>query len=284
MSVRLLLCTDLDRTLLPNGPQTESPGARQLFARLAARPEIQLAYVTGRHLELLVGAVEAYALPLPDFAICDVGTSIYRNDPPGWVLQEGWAERLAADWHDLGGRELHRLLADLEQLTLQEEAKQGRFKLSYYAPAELDPRPLLDEIESRLGRNGIRAKLVWSVDETGPIGLLDLLPQHSGKLAAIEYLLQLTGFDPHQVLFAGDSGNDLPVLVSTLPAVLVANATETVRAEARRLARIKGTGPQLYLARGGYRGMNGNYGAGILEGAVHFYPEVDNWLAERSEA
>ena len=284
MNNRLLICTDLDRTLLPNGSQPESPGARQLFARLAARPEVQLAYVTGRPLELLVDAVEAYALPLPDFAICDVGTSIYRNDPPGWVLQEGWAERLAEDWHELGGRELHRLLADLEPLKLQEEAKQGRFKLSYYASAELDPRALLDEIESRLGRNEIRANLVWSVDETGPTGLLDLLPQHSGKLAALEHLLQQTGHKAGRVLFAGDSGNDLPVLVSALPAVLVANATETVRVEARRLAELKGTGQQLYLARGGYRGMNGHYSAGILEGAVHYYPEVDQWLAEKSEA
>jgi len=284
VSSRLLICTDLDRTLLPNGSQPESPGARRLFARLAARAEVQLAYVTGRHLELLVEAIEHYRLPRPDYAICDVGTSIYRHDPPGWVLQAEWAEKLAADWHDLGGRELHLLLADLEPLTLQEETKQGRFKLSYYAPAELDPRPLLDEIEARLGRNGIRANLVWSVDETGPTGLLDLLPQHSGKLAALEHLLYQTGFEASRVLFAGDSGNDLPVLVSTLPAVLVANATETVRVEARRLAELKGTGPQLYLARGGYRGLNGHYSAGILEGAVHYYPEVDDWLAERSEA
>ena len=35
MSACLLLCTDLDRTLLPNGEQPESPQARTLFARLA---------------------------------------------------------------------------------------------------------------------------------------------------------------------------------------------------------------------------------------------------------
>ena len=33
MTRRLLIATDLDRTLLPNGPQTESPGARELFGR-----------------------------------------------------------------------------------------------------------------------------------------------------------------------------------------------------------------------------------------------------------
>ncbi|MDH5258324.1 MAG: haloacid dehalogenase, partial [Gammaproteobacteria bacterium] len=45
---RLLLCTDLDRTLLPNGRQPESEQARKLFGRLASRPEVTLVYVTGR--------------------------------------------------------------------------------------------------------------------------------------------------------------------------------------------------------------------------------------------
>ena len=43
MNRQLLLCTDLDRTVLPNGPQSESQGARTLFAALAARPEVTLA-------------------------------------------------------------------------------------------------------------------------------------------------------------------------------------------------------------------------------------------------
>ena len=49
MPERLLLCTDLDRTLIPNGPQPESPGARDRFAALAGSPHVVLAYVTGRH-------------------------------------------------------------------------------------------------------------------------------------------------------------------------------------------------------------------------------------------
>ncbi|MEJ2621733.1 MAG: haloacid dehalogenase, partial [Candidatus Thiodiazotropha sp.] len=34
MSVKLLLCTDLDRTLIPNGSQPESAGAREAFKQL----------------------------------------------------------------------------------------------------------------------------------------------------------------------------------------------------------------------------------------------------------
>ena len=47
---RLLLCTDLDRTLIPNGTQPESPRARELFKRLVSHEEVTLVYVTGRHL------------------------------------------------------------------------------------------------------------------------------------------------------------------------------------------------------------------------------------------
>ena len=43
MSQRLLICTDLDRTLIPNGPQSESPSARESFSRLTQRAEVTLA-------------------------------------------------------------------------------------------------------------------------------------------------------------------------------------------------------------------------------------------------
>ena len=61
----------------PNGPQSESPNARQHFATLCARPEVTLAYVTGRHRALIEQAITFYRLPQPDFVIGDVGTTIY---------------------------------------------------------------------------------------------------------------------------------------------------------------------------------------------------------------
>ena len=48
MNGSILICTDLDRTLLPNGNQPESPDARRRFACFAAREEVRLAYVTVR--------------------------------------------------------------------------------------------------------------------------------------------------------------------------------------------------------------------------------------------
>ena len=79
MNDALLLCTDLDRTLLPNGNQPESPEARRRFASFAARPQVRLAYVTGRHLALIEKAIANYVLPRPHFVIADVGTSLYES-------------------------------------------------------------------------------------------------------------------------------------------------------------------------------------------------------------
>ena len=87
---RFLLCTDLDRTLIPNGTAPESPGARVLFASLAARPEATIAYVTGRHRELIEAAIREYQLPVPDYAIADVGTTIYEVGADGWQAWGAW--------------------------------------------------------------------------------------------------------------------------------------------------------------------------------------------------
>ncbi|MEJ2115310.1 MAG: HAD-IIB family hydrolase, partial [Gammaproteobacteria bacterium] len=73
----LLVCTDLDRTLLPNGLQPESPSVRNKFSILIAKPEISLAYVTGRNKQLITDVIEEYEIPFPDFVIEDMGTSIY---------------------------------------------------------------------------------------------------------------------------------------------------------------------------------------------------------------
>ncbi len=115
----LLLCTDLDRTLIPNGAQPESPGAREHFRRLTGREEVTLAYVSGRHRELIAQAIAEYDLPQPDFVIADVGSTLYRIGPTGWVQWEDWQAHIAPGWGGKSRDEIHRLLARWPQLTLQ---------------------------------------------------------------------------------------------------------------------------------------------------------------------
>jgi HAD superfamily hydrolase (TIGR01484 family) len=278
--MRLLLCTDLDRTVLPNGVQPESAGARRCFAALAARPEVTLVYVTGRHRHLVVQAMHDYGLPPPDFVISDVGTTIYQVIGQDWQEWRDWQQEIEPDWAGLGHADLRVLLIDVAELRLQEPGKQNLHKLSYYVPVDADTRALSAAIRQRLEARGIRASLVWSIDEPNGVGLLDVLPARADKRHAVTFLMQRNGFRFDETVFAGDSGNDLPVLVSEIPSVLVANAGEAVRSEALSQAAARGNPSALYIAQGGYLGMNGNYTAGVLEGVVHYHPAVADWLEQ----
>lgn len=274
MDGRFLLACDLDRTLLPNGAQPESLGARARFATVAARSGLVLAYVSGRHRALVEAAVADYGLPAPDYVIGDVGTSLYQVVDGVWQDSAEWDAAIAADWGGRPAVELAAALTPLGGLRQQEAEKQGRHKLSYYAPMLTEPAPLLAAVRACLDRLGVRANLVWSIDEATGSGLLDVLPASAGKLQALQFLLASLGLEAHHALFAGDSGNDIEVLAGPLPAVLVANADEAVRRQAVERARAQGHADLLYLARGGWAGMNGNYSAGVLEGLAHFRPDL----------
>jgi sucrose-6F-phosphate phosphohydrolase len=280
MTVRLLLCTDLDRTLLPNGPQPESQGARDIFSRLAAQPGVNLVYVTGRDQGLVEQAMAEYRLPQPDYVIADVGSTIYEIQQGIWRHWSMWEQEIAPDWEGRSHDELHSLFNGFAQLRLQEQAKQNTFKLSYYVPLDADHEALMSEMHSILVRQHIRANLIWSIDELANTGLLDVLPASASKQHAIEYLMEQLGFSLANTVFAGDSGNDLMVLASPIRSVLVANASDDVRDEARQLALNMGQIDALYIAEGGFLQMNGNYSAGILEGIVHYMPEVKELIGD----
>jgi sucrose-6F-phosphate phosphohydrolase len=279
MNRRLLICSDLDRTLIPNGPQPESPGARRHFAALAGRPEVILTYVTGRHRALVEEAIAHFRLPVPDFVIGDVGTTIYRVGPEHeWSRQQEWEDRIAQDWAGLTGLRLAGLLRGVNALRMQERAKQNRHKLSYYLPVDEDTESLEAEIRQRLLPAGIQARLVWSIDDATEVGLLDILPESASKRHAMEALMAQLDIGIEQTVFCGDSGNDLEVLVSPIPAVLVANCRPDVRQSARRQAAESGTEAALYVAVGGFEGLNGNYSAGMLEGIAHYHPSALRWM------
>lgn len=278
MRDKILLCSDLDRTILPNGPHPESPRARPFLNAIAGRPELTLAYVSGRDKRLLLEAISSYDIPVPDYAIGDVGTTIYTIENGTWRPMAEWHREIAGDWAGKNHDDLARLLADLDALTLQEPEKQNVFKLSYYAPEDIDHGALLAEIESRLRPDGVHAGLIWSIDEQEHTGLLDILPGRATKYHAIRFLMTELAFPEKNTVFAGDSGNDLPALTSGLQAVLVRNARDEVRREAITSLEKQGLSERLYLAQGDFQGMNGNYAAGVLEGLAHFMPATGVWF------
>lgn len=256
---KLLLATDLDRTVLPNGAQAEAPDARKQFREFVRQDHVTLAYVSGRGEQLLKEAVTEYDIPLPAYAIGDVGTTIFVTHDNSWEPLPQWQQTIAKDWNGKTHAELQALLTDIDELTLQEDSKQNTFKLSYYAPEDTDSGKLIAAINERLEPEGIDAALIWSIDEAEHVGLLDVLPKHATKLHALKFLMKFLNFTEEQTVFCGDSGNDMPALVSGLNAVLVGNARDEVKQEARRQS------PNLYIAQA-------NYSAGILEGVRHYFP------------
>ena len=278
MTQKYLLCTDLDRTILPNGHQEESPKARLLLSKLAEHPRIQLAYVSGRHKNLLKEAIAEYDIPTPNFAICDVGTTIYTTTNNEWQTCQAWTDKIGADWQGKTSRELIDIFSDINILTLQEPDKQNTYKLSYYTPPVIDQEGLRAKVSDRLNRAGITASIIFSIDEIADVGLFDILPRSADKLQAIQFLMKHEGINNSHTVFAGDSGNDLSVLTSGMKSILVRNASNNVREEAQRYLAATDQLQQLYIAHGGFSGMNGNYAAGVLEGFYHFFPETKPWL------
>lgn len=280
---KLLLCTDLDRTLLPNGTQPESTSARKRFFQLTKRNEVTLVYVTGRDKQLVQKAIKNYQIPQPDFVIADVGSTIYKIEGTQWNHITKWDLEISSDWNGKSNKELKESLKDIKDIRIQEHSKQKPHKLSYYVPLYADHITLMKEIKSYFDHEAVKANLIWSVDEAANIGLLDILPLSANKKHAIEFLMELLNFTIEETIFAGDSGNDISVMASPIHSVLVANATDDVKKTALNQAEINDESKSLYIAKGSYLGMNGNYGAGIIEGVVHYIPAAVNWIGINNE-
>lgn len=278
--MRLLLCTDLDRTLLPNGSQPESKHARQRFAKLASHEQVCLAYVSGRDRLLVQKAIKNFQIPQPDYVIADVGSTIYQIIETEWQHWQEWEDEISRDWQGWHHRDLHASLKGFRDLRLQQMSKQNTHKLSYYVPLYVNHTALVDNIYAHFAQHDLQVNLIWSIDEQANIGLLDILPASAGKRHAIEFLMQQLGYSLDETVFAGDSGNDISVMESPIHSVLVANADKDVMQLATQHAAANEQLDSLYIAQGNYLGMNGNYSAGILEGVAHYLPQTETWFGD----
>ena len=275
---QVLLCTDLDRTLLPNGPEPESSGARGMIGALARQGLIRLTYVTGRDKTLVSEAIKSYNLPWPDFVIADVGTTIYCTENRSWNQVADWNKRLQTAWQGLTAKDIEKIVTPLPECRLQEKSKQKLFKLSFYLPLESSPLEAEQTLKNRLEHNGLRAQVIHSVDQVHQTRLLDILPPEADKNSAIVFLADHLGFGREDCLFCGDSGNDLDVFAGPMHSVLVANALPEVKDKVRKMAENPRLRQKNYIAQGGFLHMNGCYAAGILEGLAHFFPTFSFWM------
>jgi sucrose-6F-phosphate phosphohydrolase len=262
-----ILATDLDRTLLPNGSWPADPGAIDLFNQLTERHGVLVVYVTGRNLNLAESAIREYGIRHPHVLIGDVGTSIRKFEQGAWRPDLGWEEHVKRTSPRWDAEAIRRAVAGMDGLVEQEREHCGPFKQSYYVDHDRN-RAILEAVDERV-KGRFDEVIIYSFDSQTGNGLLDFLPQSATKQTALEFVAEELETDKAEVVFCGDSGNDVFPLTAGFSGVMVRNADEQLVSNVRRAVEAN---PELrvYHARGGFKGLNGYYTSGVIEGAYHY--------------
>ncbi len=277
MTHSILICTDLDRTLIPNGDKPLSAGAQDIFTELCQSDTIKLCYVTGRNYQLTKKAIEEYQLPLADFLICDVGASMHILNNQQYSIDKAWSDEIESDWNGMNMNLIQELLDDITDLEPQKQEHISYYKLSYFSQNQ--PDHSLSKINERLNTINVNVNIISSYDEIEKVFLIDILPRSVSKLHAINFLMEKNGDTYDNTIFCGDSGNDLDVFTSGIPSVIVKNAHQDIidkinEYESSNIAL------NLYKANGGFHSLNGYYVSGILEGLAHYHTDLKNKINE----
>lgn len=259
------IATDLDRTLFPNGKQ-DYDDSMPRFKRLVESNGIPLIYVTGRNIDQIKEGIAEYDPPLPHYAVAHVGTKVYQWTVDGPKEDQRYIQFIKDNTKNWNVEAFKNALKDDDGLRLQDDFNQNEFKLSYFVD-QLDQADAI--VERTVSTICTDINIIYSVDETIGQGLLDILPKRANKMEALEFVRQEMGAPMSDVIYAGDSGNDIIPLTFGYRAILVANATDEVRAKVESIAREKGVLDKIHFANGDGN-LNGNYVSGILEGLAHF--------------
>jgi len=262
-----ILATDLDRTLLPNGSWPADPGAIDLFNELTEKHEVLVVYVTGRNLDLAENAIEEYGIRHPHVLIGDVGTSIRKYQQGTWASHDGWDAHVKQSSPRWDAEAVRSAVAEVEGLTEQESEHCSPFKQSYYVDHDRN-ETILKTVDSLI-KGKFDEVIVYSFDSQTGKGLLDFLPHSATKQTALEYVANEFGLNKADVVFCGDSGNDVFPLTAGFSGVLVRNADEQLVTNVKQAVEAN---PELrvFFAKGGFKGLNGYYTSGVIEGAYHY--------------
>jgi len=234
-----VLATDVDDTLLG-----DRGGLRDLLAWLREEaPRVAFGIATGRTLPMALEILGEWGVPHPDLLVTSVGTEIHWG--PSLSRDLAWARHIRPLWRRAS---LARALEGLPGLTPQPARKQSEFKLSY----DIDPGRLwpLERLQSHLRARALHARLVRSQDR-----FLDVLPVRASKGLAIRHLAYRLGLPLERFLVAGDSGNDVEMLLGDTLGVVVGNHKPELNV-------LEGL-DRVYFARAAFA-------AGILEGIRHY--------------
>lgn len=252
---------------MPNGRWPADEEAIPLFNRLTAAHDVTVVYVTGRNLALTEEAILQYGIRHPDFLCADVGASLYRRSNDQWQFDEGWAKRIQLGNPSWNTSAIQASLAGIAGLRAQAAEHQGRFKQSYFVDLERSDS-VLESVRQKLAGQ-FDEVLIYSIDSAAGRGLLDCMPRDANKRSVLEYLCDELAVPRAELVFCGDSGNDILPLSGEFCGVLVRNADSQLRDQLLSEKR-SDLPPRIYLAQGGFRNLNGYYCSGVIEGCYHY--------------
>lgn len=262
-----ILATDLDRTLLPNGSWEADAEAIDLFNELTEKQDVLVVYVTGRNLALTENAIREYGVRYPDVLCGDVGTSIRKYEDGGWQFDEGWIAHVRHASPAWDAAAIKAAVSGIEGMREQEQEHLNQFKQSYYVEHEKSDA-VLKQVDARV-KSKFDEVIIYSFDSQDGKGLLDFLPASATKQTALEYVAEEFGAAKQDVVFCGDSGNDIFPLTAGFRGVLVRNADDQLVENVQK-ALNENPALEAYFAKGGFRGLNGYYTSGVIEGAYHY--------------
>ncbi|GGG58446.1 hypothetical protein GCM10011415_00290 [Salipiger pallidus] len=220
---KFVLATDLDGTFLGG---TEEDRARLYDWIEANRETVGLIFVTGRDPKF-IGKLCDGGVPWPEYVVGDVGTTIARVEDGKIHPIEPLEVEIAETWGDAGAT-VRDALHGHPGLTLQET--DFRYRISY----DLDPDAFDDSAHDKVREMG-HDTLVSDNK------YFDVLPRGISKGPSLRRLVTHLGIEEGRVLAAGDTLNDLSMLVCGLQAVAVGGSEQAL------LDKVSGK-PQVHCA------------------------------------
>jgi hypothetical protein len=243
---QFLFVTDLDNTLV--GDDQALAELKRKLNQHRQEHGTKIVYATGRSLTLYQQLQAEKQLLQPDALVAAVGTEIYLNgsDTP----DPAWSDKLSQGWNrDL----IVATTAHFADLVPQPDSEQRPFKVSFVL-TEAIAVEVIPQLDSLLQQQGLDTKLIYSTGQD-----LDILPRHSDKGLAVQFLRSSWGIAPERTVVCGDSGNDVALFaVGESRGIIVGNASS-------ELLEWHNANPadNRYLAQT-------NCAGGILEGLKHF--------------
>ncbi len=257
-----VLATDLDGTLIPLPDNAANRDDLRTLEAALERAGAEIVFATGRHFESVERAAREHGLPRPHWIVCDVGTSIHRRRGDTFEPFAAYHDHLAERASGTGREAVETVLRNLEGLDFQGPEDQKDFKVSFTCEADR-LEELLDAVDTVCAGHALPWRALGSLDPFSGLGLIDVLPAGVTKAHALDWLATHADYGAHEVVYAGDSGNDFAALVSGARAILVANASPDLRRRVAGALAEKGWSDRLHVARAPAT-------SGVLEGCRHF--------------